>query len=165
LHAAGGFEVADIERSIKMKRTLIAVLSTVALALAAPSFAASTVQVMEQNSSSPTAAVGGGPLVELPQEVGIPAKGMTVTGVVVMSSPDEIILRTTSGARRFEITPETQMLAGAADGDVVTVLYEPAYGSVRASIVGSAATMTGSRTKVARGALATAPQAPGVSPR
>jgi hypothetical protein len=155
--------VAEIERSIKMKRTMIAVLSTVALALAAPSFATQTIQLMDQSSPLPMAAIGGAPPVALPPVVGNAAKAIAVTGVVVMSSPEEIILRTASGTRTFEIMPDTQMLAGAATGDVVTVLCQPVHGSVKASVVRSAAKASDSHVKVAPEAPATSGLAPGVS--
>jgi hypothetical protein len=145
-----------------MKRTLITVLSMVALALAVPSFATPAPQMMEQGSSAPVVAVGGGPEMGLPPQAAVPAHEMAVTGEVVMSSPEEVILHTASGIRRFEITPDTQMLAGAANGDVVTVLYQPARGFVKASVVTSAPNATDSRGKVAP-TSATPHRAPAVS--
>jgi hypothetical protein len=124
--------VAELERSEEMNHTLIAVLSTVVLVLAAPSFAARDEQSGQPNpASSAQSSIGGAPVSPVIEQGRVLAGDMVATGDVMMSDPGELVIHTSSGMRRFEITPATQMYAGTAEGDVVTVFYKPEAGSAR----------------------------------
>jgi hypothetical protein len=122
--------VAEFERSEEMNRTLIAVLSTVAMVLAVPSFAGKQQPLQPSQAYSTETSGGGVPAPAVVESGRVPAGEMVVNGEVMMSDPDELVVHTSSGIRRFRITRTTEMYAGAAEGDVVTVLYKPEAGSV-----------------------------------
>jgi len=125
-----------------INRTPFVVLSVAALLLAAPSFAAPGEQHSQQDSTLPVAAAGGGPAPAALPTGEIPPDTQAVTGQVVMSTPSELVLHTSSGMQRFSFSADTQMLVPAAEGDTVTVFYKPAAGAGNAAVVKTTAEMT-----------------------
>lgn len=88
-----------------MNRTVVTVVLLAALILAAPSFA-----TVNQKSAHPRAASRA-------------AAVKVVTGEVLMVTPMDLVLRTPSGFQRFEITPQSRILGGDSEGDIVTITY------------------------------------------
>jgi hypothetical protein len=76
-----------------------------ALILAAPSFASNSQQKATQAPASRSTAL------------------KVVTGEVLISTPTYLVLATPSGMKRFEITPQSKITGGDAEGDEVTISY------------------------------------------
>jgi hypothetical protein len=149
--------VAEFERISTMSRTLIAVVSTVALVFAVPSFAARGSRALAPSSAP---AMGAAPQPISPQGA-LPAYAMAVTGEVVFSTPDELVVHTPTGIQRFVVTPDTQLAAGAAQGAVVTVRHTTEAGHARATVVTQQAKTTmNARTGQAGGVIAPAVEQP-----
>jgi hypothetical protein len=146
---------------MEMNRTLIAVFAVAAVLLTAPSFAARDNQVQQQSASSIPTDVGGlAPAPIVPAQGAVPANEMSVTGQVMLSTPDELVLHTASGMQRFVVTPDTQMLAGAAEGDTVTVFYTTETNPAKATVVKTSANASEGNvhtTKMAAGPAAGEP--------
>jgi hypothetical protein len=149
-----------------MNRMFVAVMVAAIATAAGQAFAAPDEVMMRSDvSGSAIAADAGTPVPMVIVQGALPAKGEAVSGTVMVSTPGEIVLHTSKGLQTFEITPKTEMLAGPAEGENVTVMFAPAPGSVSGSARGSAAVVTRSRTRVADLALAVLPPAPGVASR
>ncbi len=144
-----------------INRTLIATLSVVALLVTVLAFGAPGDRLTQQDSTLPVAVAGGAPVSAALATGEVPPDTQAVTGEVVLSTPSELVLHTSSGMQRFSITPETQMLVPAAEGDTVTVLYKPAVGAGNATVVKTTAanaqsTSQGAATAEASTSAATA---------
>jgi hypothetical protein len=130
-----------------------AALVTGGAVLAAPSLE------VQQEASMPAVSAAGGGSAAVASIVGTaPAGRLTVSGEVVLWTPGEIVLHTAKGLERFQITPQTQMTIGAADGDFVTVV--PAMPAVSTS--GSVAPAGGTHSRVEGRAIAVTPQRAGI---
>ncbi len=147
-----------------MNRTFVAVLAAAAMLAAATSFAVSTHADLQ--SADPVALpVSGGAGVATTVSPGQAQATLTgdeqqVTGEVVMVTPSEITLHTSSGMKRFEVTPQTQETLSPVEGETVTLYYVPGEGSARASVINEAsATPTGASQDV-QAAPATPAEAP-----
>lgn len=113
-----------------MNRTLVAAVSVVAaLILAAPSFATNNHQNAGPAPGSANTAL------------------KVVTGEVLVSTPDYLILATPSGMQRFEITPKSKIIGGTGEGDELTMKYRVVQVPARPTVAANAAT-TGTRAQV-----------------
>ncbi len=130
-----------------MNRTLFAVASAVTLVLGVSSFAGPPTDMREAPPSLAVTAAGAALPAAMPQGT-VPTNEKAVSGEVVMWTPNQLILHTAKGVERFQITPQTAMLAGAAEGDRVTVFYTGALAHTGGTAGGSARVTTGTPTKV-----------------
>jgi hypothetical protein len=141
-----------------MNRTFLATVVTAVAAVAMPALAHDNQIMVQTTASGPEVATSAGAPLPVPAKEVVPAKGREVSGSVVLSTPGEIVLRTQKGLQFFEITPKTQMVSGAADGESVTVVYAPARGSVSGNAVGAVSPTSHATTKVSDLALTVMPQ-------
>ncbi len=119
-----------------MKRALVTIFAAVAITFGVSSFAARGNHLLDQqmdpnagNSNAPATSAGG--VVPAGEMNTVPADAQSVTGEVVMATPSEITLRTSSGLQRFKLTPQTEQSSGYAEGEWVTVYYTPEQGTVK----------------------------------
>jgi hypothetical protein len=134
-----------------------AVVTTITI-IAMPVLAADQQPMMQESSTRSVAEAAGALLpVVAPQSV-IPAKGDEMNGTVMISTPDELVVHTAKGLQTFEVTPQTQMVAGPTEGEDVTIVFKPARGSVSGTAVGSAAESAPTSTRVADLALTVMPR-------
>jgi hypothetical protein len=141
-----------------MNRIFVAAVVTAIATVALPALASDhppESQVTSQVSVAPSI---GAPLPAVVARGVILPKGEAVSGEVVMSTPAELVIHTTKGLQTFEITPQTQMLVGASEGEDVTITFRPAGGSV-------SGTAAGNHTKAADLALAVVPRVASVTSR
>jgi len=136
-----------------MNRTLLAIATSAALVIGIAAFAAPSIDMQQEASVSPTITAGGGsaPTVSLPGTASTNAAA--VSGEVVLFTPGEIVLRTAKGLERFQLTPQTQMTIGAAEGDYVTVILA----KTAPTTSGSVAPASGTHTRVGGRAVAVTP--------
>jgi len=114
-----------------MNRTLVTAVSmTAALILAAPSYAAISQQKAASEPASPSATL------------------KVVTGQVLISTPDYLVLATPSGMQRFEITPTSKVIGAAAEGDEVTIHYSAVEIPPRSPAAAKAAQATSTPAQV-----------------
>lgn len=125
-----------------MIRGLVAVVGAAALTVAVPSFAQRARMDRQDAGSSSAGATGGGPS-EAPapwsSQQGPAPKEVFVTGEVVMTTPSEVVLHTSTGMQKFALTPQLDEEFVPVEGETVTVGYVPAPGSVKATTVRKAA--------------------------
>jgi hypothetical protein len=141
-----------------------AVVTTITI-IAMPVLAADQQPMMQESSTRSVAEAAGAPLpVVAPQRV-IPVKGDELNGTVMISTPDELVVHTAKGLQTFEVTPQTQMVAGPTEGEDVTIVFRPVRGSVSGTAVGSASLSGPTSTRVAELALTVMPRAAGVTSR
>ena len=150
-----------------MNRLFLATVATTIAAVAVPALAHDT-QIMMQTTTAPgvnVAASAGVPL-PAPSPLGVvPVKGREVSGSVVLSTPGEIIVHTPAGLQSFQITPQTRMVSGVADGEKVSVFYAPARGARRGTAVGTVRPDAHADTKVSDRALVVTPGVAGTASR
>lgn len=114
-----------------MNRALVAGVSMVtALTLTAPSFASNSRQNVTQAPASVAPAL------------------KVVTGEVLMSTPDYVVLATPSGMQRFQITPESKIIGGTAEGDEITIHYKVVQVPGRSTVAANAARATSAVARV-----------------
>ena len=149
-----------------MNRMLVAATLTAIVTVAAPAFAKSDQPASDRGAGQDqVTASAGAPVPMFAAQAVVPAKGAAVSGIVVISTPAELVVHTAKGLQTFKITPKTEMTAGPFEGEDVTVVFQPAHGSVSGTGAGSAAVTRASTTKVAALALAVMPRMAGVADR
>ncbi len=128
-----------------MFRTFAVVVAIAALAVAGPSLAAQKAPEQQQASGVADSGGGSGPAAPLVSSGTQPVSGdvQYVTGVVVMTTPTEIVLHTDKGMERFALSPQMQNSYVPVEGDTVTLGVVPgATGSVRVTTIQRAAAAT-----------------------
>jgi hypothetical protein len=82
-----------------------------------------------------------------------------VTGEVLVSTPDYLVLATRSGMQRFEITPASKVTGSTGEGDEVTIHYRVVEVPTLSAAAAKAAHATSTRAQVET-ASATASRSP-----
>ncbi len=126
-----------------MSRTLFAVATAVMLVAALPSFAVEHGPENQTARQLMAGAAGGGGIT---LAVGATAPAATVpnekfaTGEAVMVTPDEVVLHTANGMRKFAVSAQTDETTVPTQGERVTVGYVPEHGTVQILAARSTAT-------------------------
>ncbi len=141
-----------------MNRTLLELAISAALVMSGAAFAAPSIEMQQEASAPSTVAGGGGSIPAANLSGTAPANTTAVSGEVVLWTPGEIVLRTAKGLQTFQLTPQTQMTIGAAEGDYVTVILA----KTAPTTSGSAAPASTTNSRVGGRTVAVTPQRAGI---